>query len=589
MPINKNLSRISLCLSFLFCVLFLFSPKGWGSGFSAEDLADMSAIPMRTPLEEEIPVFTQDAFENLGVRIGGTTFSSSTFREKANGHVWIGKAEVLTRTGTEEPDLEAIESLACRAKIASDIYGFYGVKVPRTVLSPQKMTNTGIDTFEGREAMHIMSRKVEGYHDYCKQFRFVGFIANLDPTYGPMVCHDSRCTMEGCGESRESRHMAIAYETEGTGKATAVATWLHDIDFIGASATNIGYRIASRSGQVIAEFVVVDPGESFSDPATFPYPPPRHIRFAMPGTDAAPNTVAFERLFPEESRARNEFLMTLHDIIDTDERTIVRFFTRRGAEFFVSRDPRSAPGLTRQLMERKTQLALHYAPELAASRAKYEEQREAVARVFGAVGRSDLAVMSPPIVRGDSSGVAATGGAIARPLGPAIPDIAKGHEDIYLRFVKGSLIYKPNKDNDVGNIELPFAALPNPLEGTFDLSSCGDTGKYLSISTGYRRGKKADNMNKTEVWIVPKFVVEKDQASSARHLTPIFGVFTAPVGLFWTWGSWDNMEWYDYLASRPLDGAMSNIYENWKKRHTSGVRKIPPKADCMQLFIFNFS
>lgn len=585
MLIKKKQVCVALCLNLLFCILF--SPNGWSSGFSAEDLGDMYSPPVRTPLEEEISVLPKDSFENLGVRIGGTTFSSSTFKEKADGHVWIGKAEVITIIDTEEPDLEAIESLACRAKIASDIYGFYGVTVPRTVLSPQKMTNTGLDSFEGREAMHIMSCKVEGYHDYCKQFRFVGFISNLDPTYGPMVCHDSRCETEGCSESRDSSHMARTYETEGIGKAAAVATWLHDIDFIGASGTNIGYRIVSRRGQVVAEFVVVDPGEAFSDPAMFPYPASRHIRFAIPGTDAT-HTIAFERLCPAGSRTHDEFIMTLHEIIDTNERTIARFFMRSGAEFFVTRDPRSVPGLARQLMERKKQLAEHYAPELAASRAKYEEWKKAL--TLCASGRSedvraDIIVASPPIVRRGSSPAEA----IARSLGPAIPNIARGFEDIYLHFVKGSLIYKPNKDNDVGKIELPFSALPNPLEGTFDLSSCGDTGEYLSISTGYRKGKKVENMNKTEIWIVPKFVVEKDQSTSAHHLTPIFGVFTAPIGLFWTWGSWDNMEWYDYLASRPLDGTMSNIYENWKKRHTSGVRKIPPKADYMKLFVFNFS
>lgn len=35
-----------------------------------------------------------------------------------------------------------------------------------------------------------------------------------------------------------------------------------------------------------------------------------------------------------------------------------------------------------------------------------------------------------------------------------IPEIAYGYEDIYQRFLNGRLIYKPNKDNDIGKIEL---------------------------------------------------------------------------------------------------------------------------------------
>jgi len=75
----------------------------------------------------------------------------------------------------------------------------------------------------------------------------------------------------------------------------------------------------------------------------------------------------------------------------------------------------------------------------------------------------------------------------------------------------------------------------------------------IHISTGYRKGKKPENASKGEVWIVPKFVVEREVGTSARHLAPIMGSFTSPVGLFWTWGGWDDLGWYDYLTTRSFD------------------------------------
>lgn len=161
---------------------------------------------------------------------------------------------------------------------------------------------------------------------------------------------------------------------------------------------------------------------------------------------------------------------------------------------------------------------------------------------------------------------------IERPLGPAIPEIARGYEEIYRRFINGKLIYKPNQDNDVGRIEIPFMSLkPSPLEGTFDLSRCGDVGKYISIATGYRKGQKWANANTVEVWIVPKFVVERDLSTTARHLAPIMGSFTSPVGLFWTWGRWDDsseqLGWYDYLTVQNFDDLSNgeDLYEKYKK------------------------
>jgi len=122
----------------------------------------------------------------------------------------------------------------------------------------------------------------------------------------------------------------------------------------------------------------------------------------------------------------------------------------------------------------------------------------------------------------------------------------------YQRFLKGILVYKPNQGSDVGRVDLPIAALENPLEDTFDLSHCGDMGKHLSISTGYRRGKKVENVNKIEIWLTPRFLVEKEINGSVQHYQEIFPSKwpeNVPVGIFWVWGGWDNMKLYDYLTS----------------------------------------
>jgi len=137
-------------------------------------------------------------------------------------------------------------------------------------------------------------------------------------------------------------------------------------------------------------------------------------------------------------------------------------------------------------------------------------------------------------------------------------------EEIYQRFLKGVLIYRPQVGSDVGKIELPISALQNPLEGTFDLSQCGDVGNYISISTGYRKEKKAGNANKVEIWFVPRFLIENELQTTASHFQEVFGNWspTAPVGIFWTWGGWDNLTFMDHAVSQSMDELSdNNLYE----------------------------
>lgn len=168
---------------------------------------------------------------------------------------------------------------------------------------------------------------------------------------------------------------------------------------------------------------------------------------------------------------------------------------------------------------------------------------------------------------------------VPRPDALVIPEVARGYEDIYRRFLGGKLIY--TDPTSKAKKELPIRALSHPLEETFDLSGCGDTSEYLSISTGYRKDVKPENANKLEIWIAPWFFLKKNLSSTAKQLQPIIGRLDAtkdPVCLLWNWGSWSDLGWYDYLVMNSFEGLGSeNLYEKWKK---SGFRHHPACKHC---------
>ena len=159
-----------------------------------------------------------------------------------------------------------------------------------------------------------------------------------------------------------------------------------------------------------------------------------------------------------------------------------------------------------------------------------------------------------------------------RPIKLAIPEVARGYEDIYKRFLKGVLVYRPKNDSDEGKIELPIAALSNPLGSTFDLSSCEYMEEKLSIATGYRKGKISANANKVEIWIVPRFLVAKELSTMTKnhHLREIiksgnWDAAKAPIGIFWTWGRWnakEEMAYCNYLTTDSMDDLGSEKLSN---------------------------
>jgi hypothetical protein len=133
------------------------------------------------------------------------------------------------------------------------------------------------------------------------------------------------------------------------------------------------------------------------------------------------------------------------------------------------------------------------------------------------------------------------------------------------RFLRGRLTYNPQRNDDSGKIELRIADLVNPLEGKFDLSKFfNKANKALTISIGYPKKERPGNNEGVNIWFVPRFMVSKNintTGSQFQHIFPDKWSEAVPVGIIWTWGSWDG-EKYGYLTDQNMDELSSkNLYK----------------------------
>lgn len=165
---------------------------------------------------------------------------------------------------------------------------------------------------------------------------------------------------------------------------------------------------------------------------------------------------------------------------------------------------------------------------------------------------------------------------------------------IFERFYNGKLIYRPKEGSDEGMLTLPISDLRNPLGGMFDLSQCGNAGQYLSIAAGYRKVETSANANKVEIWLTPRFLVDKEMSQLAQNhhiralignwdaarapIRPLIGNWDAaraPIGIFWTWGGWNaaaQLTYCDYLVSESMDqlGSENLLIKYLKGQRTAG-------------------
>ena len=177
---------------------------------------------------------------------------------------------------------------------------------------------------------------------------------------------------------------------------------------------------------------------------------------------------------------------------------------------------------------------------------------------------------------------------------PRVPAIAVGYESLYQQLLGRSLEYRPIPTSDVGLIILlfrdvlaPLVGSANPLSGAFDISRCGDAGNHLSINIGYKTAKIPVNAGKMEIWICPKFLVEKELGTTASYLMSMMDQWKSPVGYFWTWGGWDvRSDNYDCLLKEkaPDSDSAKNLSEQWKLtgQHTRQART---NTACMRNFL----
>lgn len=167
-----------------------------------------------------------------------------------------------------------------------------------------------------------------------------------------------------------------------------------------------------------------------------------------------------------------------------------------------------------------------------------------------------------------------------------IPEIVRGHEEVYLRFLRSKLIYKPNTGDDDGRREFPIASLWDPLSGTFDIRGCGDSDKYLSISTGFRAGKNPANKDKLEIWIVPQFVLQKDPRAKPYNdfLQKQESHRGKPFAVLFNWGGWKGDD-YDHGVT----GVAGREFDNLEQTKLCSRRSVSSCMFCIgAMFLANF-
>ena len=160
------------------------------------------------------------------------------------------------------------------------------------------------------------------------------------------------------------------------------------------------------------------------------------------------------------------------------------------------------------------------------------------------------------------------------------PAIADGNVLIYKQFMNGALVYKPNSKDDVGKLTFPFRDWVNPetLRGTCDLSTCGDAGKYLIINSGYRTQKSGQS--KVEVFITPRFLVEKEMGKTLGHYRAHDQKWTSEVGILFSWGHWRDNSWGEYQTKDNFELISSqSLHQIFVKSHAH-IHLVPgPRND----------
>lgn len=240
-------------------------------------------------------------------RIPGSSLSRAVYLHRSGQERWLAKSPVQ-----QNPSLT--RQFVLREKIANDIYAYYGVNVPRLAFADLPCEYIGMDKsvrdmyvkeLKLTQAPHLLSRWLDRFNSYSYMPLFTG-------GQGMQLNVDDQLVPE-----------------RGLGHILAVAHFIQDIDVIGGSGDNIGYKLSvTADGLLYAHSCKIDPGEAFFefDQASAHTVTPK-IRLAT--AHPSQTYVAFDQL-PQQTQ--QEFLSTVRDILQTPVTDLERFFQRKGSE-----------------------------------------------------------------------------------------------------------------------------------------------------------------------------------------------------------------------------------------------------------------
>lgn len=229
----------------------------------------------------------------------GSTLSMGKFVDPLTNEFWLGKSNIGERLGD---DLVS----ACREKLANELYGYFGIRVPQLRIVLQDLAiddkeerNFWINEMKRKESWHLMSHWLDRFEPYGSLPEF---------------------------SSEKILSLKIEDHTlpeRGLGHILAVAHWINDVDVLGPSGGNVGFQLQlDEKNQLYALSCKIDPGYAFSD---FNKTDLLLNRYFSLATSASGNSsIAIDQL-PE--RTQQEYLQTVSQITALTPQTLNSFFT----------------------------------------------------------------------------------------------------------------------------------------------------------------------------------------------------------------------------------------------------------------------
>jgi WD40 repeat protein len=251
-----------------------------------------------------MPRFTEVLKESLyDIEISGFTFKSPAYEEAGSslsrsfwedkdGELWFAKSD-SANNAEEQAFLESC---------ANKIYAYYGVPVARLAIAKLPCEYRSKDVEEiykkqlkRKKATHVLSRWIDRFncYPYCPSF------------------------------TKGQEHFLLKVKNQelkekGLGHILAVAHFINDVDVIGGSGKNVGYRFSFDGSELKLISSKIDPGYAFKD-----FKEQDVIKITTYIQLAPGKVESFDDL-PEQTKI--EFIITLQDIITTPDEDLSDFF-----------------------------------------------------------------------------------------------------------------------------------------------------------------------------------------------------------------------------------------------------------------------